>query len=268
MKIYTLVGKSGTGKSHQSPFLSQEKNIEGIIDDGLLIFNSKIVAGKSAKRQPTKIAAVKTALFTEDSHRDEVIEALKKCNPRSLLIIGTSDKMIKKIVDRLNLENPYEKIAIEDITTEKERIIAKRQREEFGKHVIPVATFQLKSHFSGYFLDPIKILKRLGPGRKQLSEKTEVRPTFSYLGEFSISDSVIKEIVEHITQETEALLQVNKIYVMNDDKGMKVQCDLILSKRAKVTQVAVAFQKKVMGEIERMTSFNVIEVNVTIKGVQ
>ena len=37
MKVYALVGKSGTGKSYQAVNLCKELNIEAIIDDGLFI---------------------------------------------------------------------------------------------------------------------------------------------------------------------------------------------------------------------------------------
>ena len=58
MKIYGLVGKSGTGKSYQAVNLCKEKNIESIIDDGLFICGNMVIAGISAKRQKTKYAAV------------------------------------------------------------------------------------------------------------------------------------------------------------------------------------------------------------------
>ena len=74
MKVYGLVGKSGTGKSFQAMSFCREKNIECIIDDGLFIRRSKILAGKSAKRQSTKMGAVKTAIFTDEEHRREVAE--------------------------------------------------------------------------------------------------------------------------------------------------------------------------------------------------
>ena len=51
MKIVALVGQSGTGKSYKALHLAHEKEIEYIIDDGLLIKGNKILAGKSAKRR-------------------------------------------------------------------------------------------------------------------------------------------------------------------------------------------------------------------------
>lgn len=61
MKVYSLTGKSGTGKSYQAMNLCNEENIESIIDDGLFIYHSRVEAGISAKRQKTHVGAIKTA---------------------------------------------------------------------------------------------------------------------------------------------------------------------------------------------------------------
>ena len=61
MKVYALVGKSGTGKSYQAMDLCRDRGIEAIIDDGLFIYKNNIVCGSSAKREPTKIGARKAA---------------------------------------------------------------------------------------------------------------------------------------------------------------------------------------------------------------
>ena len=159
MKVYSLSGRSGTGKSFQAINLCKEKNIESIIDDGLFIYRNKVISGISAKRQRTIIGAVKTAIFSEDERAEEAKAAIARMNPASLLVIGTSDEMINRIVARLELPEPSERIYIEDITSEEERVIARKQRKEMGQHVIPAPTFQLKKQFSGYFMKPMKILK-------------------------------------------------------------------------------------------------------------
>ena len=125
MKVYALIGKSGTGKSFQAVNLCRELKIESIIDDGLFICRNKVVAGISAKRQPTKVGAVKTALFTKDEHMQEVKEALGRMKPSSILIIGTSVGMVEKIVKRLELPPIDRKIFIEEITTKEERAVAR-----------------------------------------------------------------------------------------------------------------------------------------------
>ena len=78
MDVYTLVGKSGTGKSYHAMNLCKSLGIEGIIDDGLFIYKNSVIAGVSAKRDATKIGAIKTALFKNDAIRDSVVKAIKK----------------------------------------------------------------------------------------------------------------------------------------------------------------------------------------------
>ena len=72
MKVYSLTGKSGTGKSYRAISLSQELNIEAIIDDGLFIYRNVIAAGISAKRQDTKMGAIKTALFLDEEEQNAI----------------------------------------------------------------------------------------------------------------------------------------------------------------------------------------------------
>ena len=103
MEVYTLVGKSGTGKSFHAMNLCQKYQIESIIDDGLFIYKNTIAAGISAKRAETKIGAVKVALFLDDGMRDQVADAIAEKNPKSILILGTSDGMTDKIIARLGL---------------------------------------------------------------------------------------------------------------------------------------------------------------------
>ena len=117
MKVYTLTGKSGTGKSYQAINLCKEKNIESIIDDGLFIYRNRVEAGISAKRQKTMVGAIKTALFTLDEHAESVARRIRELSPKSLLIIGTSDRMTDKIVERLSLPEVSERIYIENITS-------------------------------------------------------------------------------------------------------------------------------------------------------
>ena len=112
-----------------------DRGIDCLIDDGLLIYKDGVAGGTSAKRQHTKIGAIKTALFTDQSHADSVAEAIKKINPESILIVGTSDDMVDRIVDRLGLPAVSERIYIEDITTEEEREVAEKSRTQQGKHV-------------------------------------------------------------------------------------------------------------------------------------
>ena len=82
MKVYAFVGPSGTGKSYRAQMVAGEKNVNYIIDDGLLVKDNEVVAGESAKKAPTKIETVKKSLFYEEKQRQEMINAIKNLNLR------------------------------------------------------------------------------------------------------------------------------------------------------------------------------------------
>ena len=149
----------GTGKSYRAGYVAAENNIQYIIDDGLLIKDHKVIAGSSAKKAPTKIETVKHALFQTNEEKKEIISAIKKFKPESIMILGTSDSMVHKIAENLGLPEISKIIYINEIATEEEMQTARRIRVTEGKHVIPVPTFEIKKDFSGYILDPLQIFK-------------------------------------------------------------------------------------------------------------
>lgn len=268
MKIYSLVGKSGTGKSYQAVNLCRDRGIVSIIDDGLFICRNQVLAGVSAKRQPTKIAAVRTALFTEEAHMSKVKDTIEETAPESILILGTSDRMVDKIAARLELGEIDERIYIEDITTEAERVMAHRQRHDMGQHVIPAPTFQLKRQFSGYFMSPLRILKDFGPWKDQ-SEKSVVRPTYSYLGEYKISEKVLSDIAECVMEELGTVFSVVKVIVnrhmVENEEGIDVYIIADFRYGEGVPAKATVYQEKVASRIESMTMFNVIKVDLEVR---
>ena len=269
MKVYALVGKSGTGKSYQAINLCREKSVEGIIDDGLFIVGNDILAGISAKRQPTRIGAVKTAIFTDDEHKQTVTDKIKEAAPSSILIIGTSEDMVGKIAKRLELPDIEDVVYIESITTKKERETAKRQRHELGKHVIPVPTFQIKRDFSGYFVDPLKIFRGKGKGGKaKFVEKSVVRPTYSYLGDYLISDKVINDVVDCVAKGERDNLKVLRVFTENTKGGIKLTVVVIIRYGVSVFETAKAFQGKVAAQVAHMTAFNIERVNIEVRDLR
>ncbi len=268
MKVYSLTGRSGTGKSFQAINLCNEKGIESIIDDGLFIYRDRVEAGISAKRQKTMVGAIKTALFTDDEHAGQVIKRIGELKPSALLIIGTSDRMIDKIIARLRLPPISERIYIEDITSEEERMLADKQRNVQGKHVIPVPTLQLKRDFAGYFLDPMRIFKeRSITGKAGSGEKTVVRPTFSYMGEFYISDTVLTDIAVCVGKETDGVADVMGVYENTEPDNLMMRVAVAVDKKCRIWETAQEFQEKLAEVIETMTAFNVVRLDVEITDV-
>ena len=267
IKTYAFVGPSGTGKSYRAQWVAGKRNINYIIDDGLLINESQVVAGRSAKRAPTKIETVREALFTSQEHRQEIIKAIKKYKPESILILGTSDNMVAKIAENLNLPPIEETIYIQDVATQEEMETARRIRVTEGKHVIPVPTFEIKKDFSGYLLDPLQIFKVNTNSKPYISEKSLIRPTFSYLGNFKISDTVFRQIVEYIAQKMPHIYKVNKTRIENYGDGISIYLEITVVYGYNVLELAKNFKEKCKREIENLTAMNVEKIDIIAKDI-
>ncbi len=261
MKTTGLSGKSGTGKSYNAIELSAQLKTDAIIDDGLFIAGGSIAAGKSAKREKTRIGAVKTAIFTDDDHCSEVRFAIAKFKPEHILILGTSDEMIYKIAERLELPRPEQIIQIEDITTEKQRQTARNMRSESGMHTIPAPTLQVKKQFSGYFIDAKRSFASAGN-----PEKTVVRPTYSYLGSYEVSNRVIQQIVDYGIRQIPGCAQLLFSASINSDEGLYIRAIILAERGAKIRKSAEELQKFVNKAVSAMTSFNILGVEVEIRG--
>ena len=268
MKVYAFVGPSGTGKSYRAQMVASENNINFIIDDGLFIKDNEIIAGESAKKAPTKIETVKKALFIQKEQREEMKKAIKQYKPERILILGTSDGMVQKIAQNLNLP-PIEKIIyIQEIATPQEIQEARRSRVTEGQHVIPVPTFEIKKDFSGYILDPLQIFKFKGRGAKPyISEKSIIRPTFSYMGNFTISDTVFRQLTEYLAKREKAIFRVLKTRVENYGEGPSIYLEVMVEYGYNVIDAVENFKAKVIREIEKQTTMNVKSMDIVIKGI-
>lgn len=266
MQVYALVGSSGTGKSYKAFVVASERGIDYIIDDGLLIGGTRVYAGTSAKRERTKIASVKRALFKDEDHREAVKKAIEELQPSKLLILGTSIKMIEEIRSVLGLPELEQIIPIESVSTDKEIETARKSRKEDGKHVIPVPTLEIKKDFSGYFIDPLRIFGRKGKNAA-VEEKTIIRPTFSYLGKYEVSKNVLVQMVNICAAKTERIHKVLKVRIENNPTGIHINIDASVKLATRIDLLMGEFQKNIVQDIEYMTGINVLSVNITVKGV-
>ena len=276
MEVIALVGPSGTGKSHRALLVAHNNQADAIIDDGLLIKNGKIIAGKSAKREQNKVLAVKRAIFVLPGHAEEVRKAIEETKPVRILILGTSENMASKIAKALKLPEVSRFVHIEDIATQSEMDKARFHRLREGKHIIPVPTIELKPHFSGYLVDPINSLlkKRREDGRRHLGEKSIVRPVFSYYGKLIIDDWAIKAIVRKLLVDGENVTKVADVRIEHvykgdgevgfESAGIVIGCDVVISYGKHIPTLVQKLQTQVRKDVEYMTGMVVKKVNITI----
>lgn len=267
MEVYALVGKAGTGKSYRAMGVAHEKDIDLVIDDGVLINGTRKLAGKSAKKESTKISAVKRALFFHDDHKDEARDALKTFKPNRVLLLGTSDRMVRRIAASLDLPEIKEIIYIEEIASPEEIAEAKYQRMRHGKHVIPLPTLELKKDFSGYFLDAIKAFVRRRDTDIEIGEKTVMRPTFSYMGNYTVSNKTIIQIAQKATEDIKGFHKMSKFKMQKLEDEIILEVEGTFELGCKIPDVGYDVQTKVKTAIEHMTGFHVQSVNVVVKNL-
>lgn len=268
IRMYAFVGPSGTGKSYRAQYVAGENNISYIIDDGLFIKDNEVIAGSSAKKAPTKIETVKHALFQTEAEKKEIQNAIKKYKPESIMILGTSDNMVHKIAENLGLPKIEKIIRIEEIATEEEIQEARRMRVTEGKHVIPVPTFEIKKDFSGYILDPLQIFKSKGQGKAPyVTEKSIIRPTFSYMGNFTISDSVFRQIIEYLVYKAEGIHKLAKMRITKFEEGPSIYLEVIVLYGYNIVDVLRGFKEKCIKEIEKLTAMNLTHMEIVARGI-
>lgn len=268
VKSYALVGPSGTGKSFRAKLVAQKYGIELIIDDGLLIRGDQILAGRSAKKDPTYLGAVKTALFDDREHREQVARALQREKFRKILVIGTSERMVQKICERLQLPHPVKVIKIEEIATKTEIEKAVQSRKVEGKHVIPVPALEVKRSYPSIFYDSVRVfLERsfgVGATLPKLYEKSVVRPEYARRGRVAISEAALSQMVVHCVSEFDPNVRIMRLAIRNDTQGYRITIMLEVPFGTKLPSKVRALQEYIVDSIEKFTGILVAEVNIVI----
>lgn len=271
MQIYALVGHRGTGKSHHAPLLAHQYDIEYIIDDGLLIKGSQIIAGRSAKRENTRYGAIKRAILHDPDHARQLREVLAELKPERLLILATSERMAQTIADRLAIPDPSHYIHIEEIASPESIEKAMQVRQKENRHVIPLPTFAVKKEFPGYLIDPLRSFFSFPAAypEKVAVERSLIRPVYSTLGNFYISEHVVSDMVGYIVSQIPGIYKAAKVEIKTIENKVVLNVDLVLTlEQAPGKNLADALgiaQQEVKEQIEYLTGFYLDRVNITAK---
>lgn len=269
MRVIAFVGPSGTGKSYRSLKVASQEGADGIIDDGLLIAHGKVMAGTSAKSEPTMMASVKHALFMRSEQSRDIKRILSSGKINCLMILGTSEGMANKIAKALGVGNIERFIHIEDVASNEEMELAHGMRIHEGKHVIPVPSLEIKKDFSGYFLHPLRYLqKNMDDVEDDYSDdKSIVRPTFSYMGDYTISDNVIIAMAVHETEKIEAISKVLNINIRKTSHGLHLDMTVSVNLGCDIQKTCAQAQNAVRDSIEKYTSVNIRRVHMFVKSI-
>jgi len=267
IQVYAFVGAAGTGKSQRAQFVADYLDADYIIDDGLIIRRTTIVAGKSAKTERNQIRAIRRALFEYDDHRKSVMDFFESAAPCSVMIIATSDGMAERIIKKLELPMPKRVIHIEEVATPEEIARARRERHSKGQHVIPVSHVLVRKNFAGKMVGRLRVLWRAKGAYE--GEKTIVRPPFSFYGEVHIEPDAIEQLAVYIAAKVPQVATdpVVRVYSEAED-ALNIDIDLKIVPGAKnMIAVANLVRQRVVKSVRYFSGLDVRNVNVNVVGV-
>jgi len=264
--VTTFVGPAGTGKSRRAQFLARTRNIDYVIDDGLVVSRGRIIRGKSAKSEKNLISAIRRALFQYPDHRESIISFLAEESPCRVMVIATSNSMADKILKALRLPEPTEFINIEDVATSEEIKQAKEERNKKGHHVIPVSQAQIRKNFAGKLVGRLRELFKSKDGHE--GERTVVRPPFSFYGNLSIEITAISQIVGRVVQRTDQVQNVEEIRVRSNDESLHISMDVnVKMGKQNLLELSKVIQRRAASGVSFFTGMEVKTVDVHIKEV-
>ena len=266
MNIYSLSGPSGTGKSTSALQFAYDNKIEAIIDDGLLIVNGEKVAGTSAKFEKHTLKAVRRAIIEDELHKQEILQAIQTNGVKSLLIIGTSDRMTMKIAKRLEIGEINHFFYVGDIRTEKEIRMAKFVREVQGKHVMPVPYRQVEQNFFKRLIQRGKEI--FSSNQVKLGETTIVQPDF-HQNSMYIARSVYSSVLEHELKQHRELAKFEVTNLQTDTvPQMNISLYLQSPVQYDVPHYLFNVQKSVSDVFLVHFGIEPEKINIQVKGIK
>ena len=265
MKVFSLSGPSGTGKSTSALEFAYHNGIEAIIDDGLLIRNGEKLAGTSAKFEKNALTAVRRAVFEDPMHREEVKKAIHEHHIDSILIIGTSDKMTKRIAKALAIGPINAFHYIEDVRTKHEIDLAKFVRQTQGKHVMPIPVRQVEQNF---FKRLIQRGREIFFNAEKIGEITIVRPDF-HQEVVDIHKNAYLQLTMHEVSSNEFIAKVDSLRI---DQDVMPVIRLTVTLRAPITYYVPVelqrMQQQIAESFQLHFGFAPDGIHVSVKGIK
>lgn len=272
VKVYALVGPSGTGKSHRAIMVAHQTGSDIIIDDGLIIKGDQILVGHTAKKQSTRIGAIKAALFLDPDLADLAKKSLQANDPKNVLILGTSVEMVQRIALTLDLPEITRVIDINEVASPEDIKKARINRDRFSRHVIPAPTMEVRKSFPGTLIEPLKVLIKKDRDKfsqaRTWMEQAVVRPTFTFYGRLTISENAITSIVSITTSQVSGVKNPGRIHVLQtEEDGIVIEILPVLYYSTYLPGVSKKIQTLVKERVEYMTGLSIKAVNVVVKDI-
>lgn len=261
-----FVGPAGTGKSQRAQVVAASLGADYIIDDGLVIYKGSIVCGKSAKSERNQVSAIRRAMFEFSDHREEVQSFFNSAGAVSVMVIGTSEGMVLKILRKLEMPPPYRIVRIEEVSSAEEITKARTERFKKGQHVIPVSHVLVRRNFAGKLVGRLRVFWKSKDNKE--GEKTIVRPPYSFLGDVHIDPEAIEQMANFIAGHTAQVDRVISLSATHGHRGIVIEASIaVIIGDKNFRAVAALVRERISMSIRYFTGIDVKRVDINIAEV-
>jgi len=98
-------------------------------------------------------------------------------------------------------------------------------------------------------------------------EKSVVRPTYSSLGRFFISDAVVAAIAERASRDVPGVAGCTRVVVESREEGVLISMDLVFHYGTRLVPALHAVRARVREVVESLTALHVLSLEVVARRV-
>jgi uncharacterized alkaline shock family protein YloU len=131
---------------------------------------------------------------------------------------------------------------------------------------------ELKPHFQGYLLDPIRSFF-YGRNGKKISpfERSVVRPVFSYYGKLTFSNDVLEALVRHALAKNDGVTKINRLRVAinynSTRNGLAIILSLTIAYGQNIKKLMSRIRRDIQQEVEYTTGMSVEILKITVRSI-
>ena len=89
------------------------------------------------------------------------------------------------------------------------------------------------------------------------------------MGNFQISDTVFKQIIEYVAEKTEGVHKIYRTIVKKHgpSDGIYLYIEVIIEFGFNINDTMTKLKRKIVKEIEKLTAMNVLSMEIIVRGV-
>ena len=101
----------------------------------------------------------------------------------------------------------------------------------------------------------------------EITEETIIRPTYSYLGKYVISDTAINSIILHVVKKIDGVSRVFKVNTLKFSDGMKLEIDIEVKYGYRIPSLSTNIKNAVIYAVDNAAGINLFGININVKSI-